>query len=102
MLLDQSSVAGIGNIYSDEILFVAGIHPERKCADLKNSDWNRLAEKIKEIIAWGIDANEMTSEEYLAGKGKEYRNIPHLSVYGWEGQPCNVCQSTIVRITIGG
>lgn len=102
MLHDQSVVAGIGNIYSDEILFAAGIYPETKCADLKNSDWNRLAEKIKEVIAWGIDTNEMTPEEYLAGKGKEYRNIPHLRVYGREGQPCKVCQSTIIRITIGG
>lgn len=102
MLHDQSVIAGIGNIYSDEILFAAGIYPEEKCMDLDANDWNILAEKIKEIIAWGIDTNAMTPEEYLAGKGKEYRNIPHLRVYGREGQACKRCQSVIERITIGG
>lgn len=102
MLHDQSIVAGIGNIYSDEILFSAGIYPEEKCSDLDEKDWMRLTEKIKEIIAWGINTNEMTPEEYLAGKGKEYSNIPNLRVYGREGQPCGKCQSTIERIVIGG
>lgn len=102
MLHDQSIVAGIGNIYSDEILYAAGIYPEEKCADLDSADWNRLAEAIKEIIAWGIDTNKMTPEEYLEGRGKEYRNMPHLRVYGREAQPCNRCGQTIERIVIGG
>jgi len=102
MLHDQSIVAGIGNIYSDEILYAAKIYPGEKCVDLESKDWNLLAEKIKEIITWGIDADEMTPEEYLAGKGKEYRNTPNLRVYGREGQPCSRCQRTIERIVIGG
>lgn len=102
MLHDQSIVAGIGNIYSDEILFAAGVYPETKCMDLEDSDWNKLSEKIKEVMAWGIDANDMTPEEYLAGKGKEYRNIPHLRVYGRAGQPCGGCGSVIEKITLGG
>lgn len=102
MLHDQSIVAGIGNIYSDEILYAAGIYPEEKCADLGSDDGNRLAEAIKEIIAWGIDTNEMTPEEYLEGRGKEYRNMPHLRVYGREAQPCNRCGQAIERIVIGG
>lgn len=102
MLHDQSIVAGIGNIYSDEILYAAGIYPEEKCADLDSDDWNRLAEAIKEIIAWGIDTNEMTPEEYLEGRGKEYRNMPHLRVYGREAQACNRCGQAIERIMIGG
>ncbi|RUT50552.1 bifunctional DNA-formamidopyrimidine glycosylase/DNA-(apurinic or apyrimidinic site) lyase [Campylobacter fetus] len=102
MLHDQSIVAGIGNIYSDEILSAAGIYPEEKCADLTDGDWEILAEKIKEIIAWGINTNEMTPEEYLTGKGKEYSNIPNLRVYGREGLSCRKCGSTIERIVIGG
>lgn len=102
MLHDQSIVTGIGNIYSDEILSAAGIYPEEKCADLRDADWNILAEKIKEIIAWGIDTDEMTPEEYLAGKGKEYSNIPNLRVYGREGKTCLKCGATIERIVIGG
>nr|WP_314466211.1 bifunctional DNA-formamidopyrimidine glycosylase/DNA-(apurinic or apyrimidinic site) lyase [uncultured Clostridium sp.] len=102
MLHDQSIVAGIGNIYSDEILSAAGIYPEEKCSDLSDEDWKCLVEKIKEIVAWGINTNEMTPEEYLAGKGKEYSNIPNLRVYGRQGQPCHKCQTPIERIVIGG
>lgn len=102
MLHDQSVVAGIGNIYSDEILFAAGICPEAKCDTLDDDAWERLAVAIPEIIRWGIQEDEMTSEEYLRGQGKEYRNADHLRVYGREGQPCTKCGQSLVRITIGG
>lgn len=102
MLHDQSVVAGIGNIYSDEILFEAGLYPEEKFVSLNIDDWNNLAAKIKEVIAWGITTNEMTAAEYLAGAGKEYRNMPDLRVYGREGQSCSRCGATIERIVIGG
>lgn len=102
MLHDQSVIAGIGNIYSDEILNAAGIYPEEKCMDLEADDWVKLTENIKKVIRWGIETNEMTSEEYLAGKGKEYRNIPNLRVYGRAGQPCHKCESVIERLVIGG
>jgi len=101
-LLDQTVVAGIGNIYADEILFTAGIYPGTKCAALTEQDWEMLAEKIPEIISWGIDANEMTPEEYLAGKGQDYRNISGLRAYGRAGQPCTVCGSTMEKVTVGG
>ncbi|RAS80749.1 bifunctional DNA-formamidopyrimidine glycosylase/DNA-(apurinic or apyrimidinic site) lyase [Priestia endophytica] len=102
MLHDQSIIAGIGNIYSDEILYAAGIYPETKCTAMDDEEWDRLAKKIPEIIAWGIDTNEMKPEEYLEGKGKEYRNIPHLRVYGRADQPCLVCQAVIEKISLGG
>lgn len=102
MLHDQSIVAGIGNIYSDEILYAARIYPEKKCADLSNDEWERLAEKIPEIIRWGIKANRMTAEEYLAGQGKEYRNTPHLKAYGHAGKECPVCGAVFEKITVGG
>ena len=102
MLHDQSIVAGIGNIYSDEILSEAEIYPEEKCTDLTDGNWENLVVTIKEIIAWGNNTNEMTPEEYLAGKGEEYSNIQNLRVYGREGQLCRKCQSTIQRIVIGG
>lgn len=98
MLQEQSIIAGIGNIYSDEILYAAGIYPETKCMDMDDEEWDRLAKKIPEIIAWGIDTNEMTPED----KGKEYRNIPHLRVYGRAAQPCPVCQAVIKKISLGG
>ena len=102
MLLDQSIVSGIGNIYSDEILHAAGIYPGTKCTDVEEKDWNTLAEKIREIITWGIEANRMTPEEYLAGKGREYRNTPDLRVYGREGKTCRRCGCIIQKAIIGG
>ena len=102
MLHDQSVVAGIGNIYSDEILFVSGIYPETKCCELTEPAWQVLAEKIPEILKWGIKTNAMSPEEYLAGKGKEYRNTPDLRAYGREGKPCVNCGADMERITICG
>ncbi len=102
MLHDQSIIAGIGNIYSDEILYAAQIYPEKKCIDLTIDEYQRLAEKISEIIKWGIDTNEMTPEEYLAGKGKEYSNIPNLKAYGQVNRPCSRCGTIMEKITIGG
>ncbi|MBC8577635.1 bifunctional DNA-formamidopyrimidine glycosylase/DNA-(apurinic or apyrimidinic site) lyase [Yanshouia hominis] len=102
MLHDQSIVAGIGNIYSDEVLFAAGIYPGTKCDALSDADWQCLAIKISTIILWGIETNQTTPEEYLAGKGKEYRNTPVLRVYGRAGRPCTTCGQTIEKATIGG
>ena len=95
MLHDQSIVAGIGNIYSDEILFASGIHPEKKCSDLSDEEWNVLAKQIPEIIRWGIETNKMTAEEYLNGKGKKYRNTQYLKAYGREGKPCLKCGAVL-------
>ena len=102
MLHDQSIIAGIGNIYSDEILYAAGIYPGRRCVDMKYNDWQCLAEQIPAVIRWGIEANHMTPEEYLAGKGKEYRNMPFLKAYGHEGQACSKCGTLFKRIRLGG
>lgn len=86
MLLDQSIIVGIGNIYSDEILYASRIYPEKPCNILTDDEWQRLALQIPKIIGWAIKANEITSEEYLGGKGKEYRNTSYLKVYGHEGK----------------
>ena len=102
MLLDQSIVTGIGNIYSDEILFLACIYPETKCSDLTTEQWERLTKAIPRTLLWGIEANKMTAEEYLEGMGKEYRNTPFLKAYGHEGKPCPNCGSLFEKITIGG
>lgn len=102
MLHDQSIVAGIGNIYSDEILFSACIYPEKLCSQLTDAEWERLAKAIPEIIAWGIEIEDMTPEEYLAGQGKEYRNAAHLKAYGRVKKPCVRCGACMEKITVGG
>lgn len=101
-ILDQSVVAGIGNIYADEILYHAGIFPEKKCCDLTGDEWSVLAEEIPKIMNWGITTNKITPDEYLRGKGKEYRNTPYLRAYGHTGQECSVCGNIFEHIVIGG
>lgn len=102
MLHDQTIIAGVGNIYSDEILHTARIYPEKPCNTLTNDEWKRLAEQIPKVITWAIEANEITPEDYLAGKGKEYRNTPFLKAYGHNGKPCEVCGTLFEKLTVGG
>lgn len=102
MLHDQSIVAGIGNIYSDEILYICGIYPKTKCTELTDEDWEKLSQAIPQELSLAIKENEMSAEEYLAGKGKEYRNTPFLKAYGLAGMQCSVCGSSFKKITVGG
>lgn len=101
-LLEQNIIAGIGNIYSDEILFTAGIYPARPANSLNMEEWERLAVAIPERISYFIKANKITPEEYLETKGQEYRNTPFLQVYGREGKSCPKCGETLRRIVVGG
>ncbi|MEY8390945.1 bifunctional DNA-formamidopyrimidine glycosylase/DNA-(apurinic or apyrimidinic site) lyase [Lachnospiraceae bacterium 45-W7] len=101
-LLDQSIIAGIGNIYSDEILFTAGINPARPANSLKDNEWERLAKIIPERLSYFIQKNVLTPEEYLETKGKEYRNTPFLQVYGHRGEHCPNCGTLFCHIVVGG
>ena len=101
-LMDQSVVAGIGNIYSDEILFAAKIDPRRAASSLTRAEWECLAAVIPERLAFFIEKNEMPPKEYLETKGQDYRNTPFLQAYGHEGESCPVCGTKLCRIVISG
>lgn len=101
-LMDQRIITGIGNIYSDEILFAAGIYPARPANSLTGEEWKRLAGIIPQRLSFFIERNEISPEEYLETKGKDYRNTPFLQVYGHEGDPCPICGASLRRMVIGG
>ncbi len=101
-LLEQSDNAGIVNIYSDEILFTARIHPKRPAESLHAEEWQRLAAVIPKRLSYFIEKNAISPEEYLASKGKDYRNTPFLQVYGHGGEPCPNCKEIFRRTLIGG
>jgi formamidopyrimidine-DNA glycosylase len=101
-LLDQSIVAGIGNIYGDEIMFAAGIHPSRSAKLLTPSEWEAVATAIPAVLKNSINNNCMTPEEYLQGRGKEYRNESFFKVYGREGQKCQCCSAMVERTVLAG
>lgn len=102
MLLDQSIVAGIGNIYSDEILFAARIRPDKPCNALTGEEFDRLAAAIPERLAFFIEKNAISFEDYSLSKGRDYRNTPFLQVYGKSGLSCPTCGETLQRTVLGG
>lgn len=101
-LLDQGVIAGNGNIYSDEILFAARIHPAHPANSLTADEWERLAAAIPERLIFFTRKNKTTPEKNLETKGQDYRNTPFLQVYGHGGEPCPVCGERLCRIVIGG
>ena len=101
-LLDQGVVAGIGNIYSDEILHVARIRPDRPACSLSAEEWERLAEYIPRVMRFFTEKNLVTFEEYRQSAGLEYRNTPWLRVYGHAGEACDICGTALERRVIGG
>lgn len=101
-LLDQSVLAGIGNIYSDEILYCAKLNPSRPANSLTFDEWEHIADIIPELLLYFVDKNQISAEDYLDAKGKDYRNTPFLQVYRHNGEPCPNCGDTLCRTVIGG
>lgn len=100
-LLDQSVIAGIGNIWGDEILFRCGICPETPCNQISDKGWDLLAEEIPKVMEFAIEKNAVTPEQYLEGMGRKYYDINYLLVYGRKNLPCTVCKTPIVRSVLG-
>jgi len=97
LLLDQSSIAGLGNIYTDESLHLAGIHPLTISKNLKYQTSKRLLESIRQVLNDGIERNGSSIDWVY--RGGEYQN--NFRVYGRTGQACNVCGTIIERIVVG-
>jgi len=99
-LLDQRVVAGVGNIYADEALFRAGIHPARPAASLTEGETNRLTQTIRAVLSEAVEGGGTASEEYVDVKGVAGRYTPW--VYNRGGQPCVICATPLTRIRLGG
>lgn len=97
LLLDQSFLAGLGNIYSDEALHLARLHPLRLADTLSPDDAARLLAAIRTVLAMGIQEGGATIDWVYRGGG--YQN--HFRAYGRTGQPCPACGSTIVHLLVG-
>lgn len=100
VLLDQSFIAGLGNIYTDECLFLAGIHPAIPAADLvirAPEKIARLRETIREVLQEGIRKNGASFDWVY--RGGDFQN--YFNVYQQTGKPCPVCGTEIVRTVVG-
>ena len=102
LLLDQKVVAGIGNIYADEILYDARLHPRRKANELAEEEWEALRNAITENLQAGIEHRGTAVRLYrdVLGRAGEHQN--HLRVFEKHGRPCPDCGDTVVREKVGG
>ncbi len=100
LLLDQGFVAGVGNIYADEALFEAGIHPERRADKLRPVDRRRLFRAIPAVLERGIQFGGTSLRDYVNSEGEQGSNQEELMVYGRAGEPCLRCNATILRIVV--
>ena len=100
-LLDQSAIAGIGNIYADEALFLAGINPMRRANTLKPVEQEKLYAAIRTVLELGIQYGGTSMNTYVNIEGTKGQMREHLKVYGREGKPCFNCGIPIKRKKIG-
>jgi formamidopyrimidine-DNA glycosylase len=102
-LMDQKVVAGIGNIYADEVLFRAGIHPERRSSRLTRIEVGRLHAAIGAVLAEAIAAEGSSFDaSYRTVLGLEGGFLATNAVYGRGGQPCPACGTAVVKTRIVG
>jgi formamidopyrimidine-DNA glycosylase len=101
-LLNQELIAGIGNIYADEGLFVAGIHPARLTDSLTKTELEHLYQAIRQVLSEGIKHRGTSVRDYLDGEGNPGSYQELLRVYGRKGQPCPVCGTPIAKMNLGG
>lgn len=102
LLLDQSFLAGLGNIYADEALFRAGVDPKRRACDLTARETSRLFRSVRAVLREAIAAGGTTIRDYVDGRGREGEFAARLRVYGREGRPCPLCGATIERHVVAG
>jgi formamidopyrimidine-DNA glycosylase len=102
LLLDQGLIAGIGNIYADEILFEAGLHPEKTGASLTLGELEVLYQSIRKVLQKGIELRGTSISDYVDGVGQPGEFQDHLQVYQRTGLKCHCCSSIIQRVKVGG
>ena len=97
-LLDQRRIAGVGNIYAAEALYLAGVHPGRRAADVSPEEAERLHGALRSVLRNAIHHGGTTIRDYRNAEGGEGAYGRRLHVYGREGEACARCGSTIRRI----
>ncbi len=102
LLLDQSLVAGVGNIYADEALHRAKLHPETRGTQLTRPQVNRLREAITAVITHAIEKRGSSIRDYVGGSGLKGGFQDEFRAYGRTGEPCPTCGVPIERVRVAG
>ncbi len=101
-LLDQRKIAGVGNIYADEALHKAGVHPLRPAGKLSREQYGHLREAILQALGAGIDAKGASISDYRDVDGVRGSFQDSFTVHRRAGEPCPECGSTIVKLRVAG
>jgi formamidopyrimidine-DNA glycosylase len=101
LLLDQSFVAGVGNIYADEALWRARLHPLRPADTLTDAEVRRLHRAVRQVLREGIANRGASFSDYVGADGEPGANAERLAVYRRTDQPCYRCGRRIERIVVG-
>jgi formamidopyrimidine-DNA glycosylase len=102
ILLDQTIVAGVGNIYADESLFEARLHPTLLGQAVKAKQAEALRQAIVTVLTRAIDRRGSSIRDYIGGSGLKGQMQDEFRVYGRTGAPCLRCETPIVKITLAG
>jgi formamidopyrimidine-DNA glycosylase len=102
MLMDQRTIAGLGNIYCDEALHAAGVHPLRRACDVEMDQRNRLLRSIKDVLRRAIRHKGTTLMDYRSIDGQSGSFQRYHKVYQREGKPCRACGTMIERLLAAG
>jgi formamidopyrimidine-DNA glycosylase len=102
VLLDQRVVAGVGNIYADESLFEARLHPARAARSLGKAEAERLRRAIVTVLERAIERRGSSIRNYVGGSGLKGQYQDEFRVYGRTGEPCVRCRTRIERVRLAG
>ncbi len=102
VIMDQKKVAGVGNIYADEALWYAKIHPETLASRLEETEIEALFQAIIKSLEQGITDRGTSVDDYLDIYGKEGGHAANLNVFRQDGEPCGRCGTIIKKIRVGG
>ncbi len=101
-LLDQELIAGIGNIYADEVLFLTGVHPQTRASDLSTAKLKKLVENIRFVLEQAIVAGGSSIRDYKDSFGVNGNYQNEALVYGRVGLSCTKCERKIERVKLAG
>ena len=101
LMLDQSILAGVGNIYADEALFLAGVRPTRSAARVTHRECDAIASGLQRVLARSIETGGSSISDYIAPDGSDGEYQSERRVYARRGEPCLTCGAAIARVVLG-
>jgi formamidopyrimidine-DNA glycosylase len=102
VLLDQTVVAGVGNIYADEACFAARLDPRRAANTIRPAEAGRLLQAVRDVLTRAVALKGSTIRDYVGGTGGRGGFQDEFAVYGRTGEPCPRCRTAIHNVRLGG